>query len=169
MPISMYQSSVPPFVKMLRSLRGIVEKGAAYAVARKIEESVLLNARLYPDMLPFTFQIQVATDMARGGAARLAGQEPPKFEDNETTFGELVDRIDRTVAFIEGLDRKTFDGAEARSIVRPVRGEPHKFTGLSYLQQVVVPNLYFHVTTAYAILRHSGVELGKRDFLGEME
>jgi hypothetical protein len=165
----MYQVSVPVFVKTLRNLRGIVEKGAAHASARKIEESVLLGARLYPDMLPFTFQIQVATDMARGCAARLAGQEPPKFEDNEATFAQLTDRIDRTLAFIEGLDRKAFDGAEERTIVRPVRGEPHKFTGLTYLQQAAVPNLYFHTTVAYAILRHSGVELGKRDFLGEME
>lgn len=169
MPVSMYQASVPVFVRTLRHLRGIVEKGAAYASARKVEQSVLLGARLYPDMLPFTFQIQVATDMARGGAARLAGQEPPKFEDNETTFGELVDRIDRTLAFIEGLDRKAFDGAEERTIVRPVRGEPHTFTGLSYLQQVVVPNLYFHATVAYGLLRHNGVELGKYDFLGRME
>jgi hypothetical protein len=169
MSLSIYQVCVPVFVKTLRNLRGIVEKGAAHASARKIEESVLLGARLYPDMLPFTFQIQVATDMARGGAARLAGQEPPKYEDDETTFAQLIDRIDRTLAFIEGLDRKAFDGAEERTIVRPVRGEPHKFTGLTYLQQVAVPNLYFHTTVAYAILRHSGVELGKRDFLGEME
>lgn len=169
MPLSIYQVSVPVFVKTLRSLRDIVEKGAAYAAARKLEDGVLLNARLYPDMLPFTFQIQVATDMAKGGAARLAGQEPPKYEDDETTFAQLIGRIDRTIAYLESLDRKAFDGAEERTIVRPVRGEPHTFTGLGYLQQVVVPNLYFHTTIAYGLLRHNGVELGKLDFLGRME
>jgi hypothetical protein len=169
MALSIYQVSVPMFVRTLRNLRGIVEKGAAYASARKIEDGVLLNARLYPDMQPFTFQVQVATDMAKGGAARLAGQEPPKYEDNETTFAQLVDRIDRTIAYIESLDRKAFDGAEERTLVRPVRGEPHTFTGLSYLQQTVLPNLYFHTTIAYGLLRHSGVELGKFDYLGRME
>jgi hypothetical protein len=169
MPLSMYQLTVPVFVRTLRNLRGIVEKGAAYATARKIEESVLLGTRLYPDMLPFSFQIQVATDMAKGGAARLAGQEPPKYEDDETTFAQLLDRIDRTIAYVESLDRKAFDGAEERSLVRPVRGEPHTFTGLGYLQQIVMPNLYFHTTVAYALLRHGGVELGKFDFLGRVD
>ncbi|HEY1329470.1 MAG TPA: DUF1993 domain-containing protein [Casimicrobiaceae bacterium] len=169
MPLSMYQLTVPVFVRALRNLRGIVEKGAAYSSARKLEDSVLLGARLYPDMLPFTFQIQVATDMAKGGAARLAGQEPPKYEDNETTFAQLIDRVDRTIAYIESLDRKAFDGAEERTIVRPVRGQPHTFTGLSYVQQTVLPNLYFHSAIAYGLLRHSGVELGKFDYLGQME
>ena len=169
MSLTVYQTSVPVFLRTLRNLRGIVEKGAAYSSARKLDDGVLLNARLYPDMLPFTFQIQVATDMARGGAARLAGQEPPKFEDNETTFAQLIDRIDRTIAYIESLDRKAFEGAEERTIVRPVRGQPHTFTGLSYLQQTVIPNLYFHTTIAYGLLRHNGVELGKFDFLGKME
>jgi hypothetical protein len=169
MSLSMYQLSVPVFVRALRNLRGIVEKGAAYAAARKIEESVLLGTRLYPDMRPFSFQVQVATDMARGGAARITGQEPPKYEDDETTFAQLVDRIDRTIAYIESLDRKAFDGAEERAVVRPVRGQPHTFTGLSYMQQFVMPNLYFHIAVTYALLRKIGVELGKSDFIGRIE
>ena len=169
MPLSMYQLSVPVFVKTLRNLRAIVEKGAAFAAARKIEDPVLLGLRLYPDMQPFSFQIQVATDMAKGGAARLAGQEPPKYDDNETTVAQLVDRIDRTIGYLESLDRKAFDGAEERSLTRPVRGQPHTFTGLSYVQQVVMPNLYFHTTMAYALLRQIGVEVGKYDYLGRMD
>lgn len=169
MPLSLYHASVPVFAKVLRNLRAIVQKGAAHASSRKIDEGALLGARLFPDMLPFTFQLQVATDMARGGAARLAGQEPPKYEDNETTFAQLIDRIDRTLAFIEGIDRRAFDGADERTITRPIRGEPHTFTAANYLQQFVLPNLYFHAAIAYALLRHNGVELGKLDFLGKLD
>jgi hypothetical protein len=147
----------------------VLEKGQAYCAARKIDESALLGARLFPDMRPLTFQVQVATDMARGCAARLTGQEPPKFDDNETTFAALIERIDRAVAYIRGLDRAAFEGADARTITRPIRGEPHDFTAENYLQQFAVPNLYFHCATAYDLLRHNGVELGKADFLGKLD
>ena len=169
MPLSLYQASVPVFVKTLRNLRAILEKGAAHAAQRKIEESALLGARLFPDMAPLTFQVQVVSDMARGGAARLAGQEPPKFEDNETTFAQLIERIDRTLKYIEGLGEQAFEGADGRTITRPLRGKDHTFTARNYLQQFVVPNLYFHASMAYGLLRHNGVELGKRDWLGELD
>jgi uncharacterized protein len=169
MPLSMFDSSVPIFVKTLSSLKAILEKGAAHAQAKKIDESAFLEARLYPDMYSLTHQVQIATDMARGGAARLAGGEPPKFEDNEKTFAELIARVERTIAFVKSLPKAQFDGGETRSITRPLRGEPHTFTGTSYLQQAVLPNLYFHTTTTYAILRHNGVELGKADFLGAID
>jgi len=169
MPLSFYQSSIPVFVKALTNLRGVLQKGKAHAAARKIEESVLVNARLFPDMRPLSFQVQVATDMARGGAARLAGEEPPKFEDNETTFDQLIDRVDRTIAYLKGLKESAYEGADSRTISRPVRGEPHQFTAQNFLQQVIVPNLFFHCTTAYDILRHNGVELAKGDFLGTMD
>jgi len=169
MPLSLYQASIPVFVKTLRNLRAILEKGAAHATQRKIDESVLLGARLFPDMLPLTFQVQVVTDMARGGAARLAGQEPPKFEDNETTFAQLIDRVDRTLKYLEGLGEPAFEGADSRTITRPLRGKDHTFTARNYLQQFILPNLYFHASVAYGLLRHNGVELGKRDWLGELD
>jgi hypothetical protein len=169
MSVSLYQVSVPLFVKVLRNLRSVLGKGAEHAAAHKIDESVLLGARLFPDMRPLSFQVQVATDMARGGASRLAGSEPPKFDDNETTFAQLIDRIDRTLAFIESVDRKAIDEGEGRTITRPVRGEPHAFTAMNYLQQFILPNLFFHATTAYALLRHNGVPLAKGDFLGKLD
>jgi hypothetical protein len=169
MPLTIYDSSVPVFRKGLRNLGGILEKGVNYAASRKVDESVLLNARLFPDMLPLSFQVQVATDMARGGAARLAGQEPPKYEDNETSFAQLIDRIARTSQFLESLDKRAFDDADSRIITRPVRGEPHAFTAANYLQQFILPNFFFHSAMAYAILRHNGVELGKADFLGKLD
>ena len=169
MALSFYQSSIPVFVKALTNLRGVLQKGQAHAAARKIDESVLVTARLYPDMRPLSFQVQVATDMARGGAARLAGEEPPKFDDNETTFDQLIARVDRTLEYLAGRKQSAYEGADARTISRPVRGEPHQFTAQNFLQQVIVPNLYFHCATAYGILRHNGVELGKSDFLGTMD
>jgi hypothetical protein len=169
MPLSMFDSSVPIFVKTLSSLKAILEKGAAHAKAKKIEDMVLLSARLYPDMFPLASQVHIATDQARAGAARLAGGEPPSYEDDEKTFAELIARVDRTIEFLKTLKPDQFEGAETRSITRPLRGEPHTFTGTNYLQQLVVPNLYFHTTTAYGILRHNGVELGKADFLGAID
>jgi hypothetical protein len=169
MPLSLYQASVPVFVRALRNLRSVLEKGAAWCAERKVDESALTQARLFPDMRPLTFQVQVATDMARGCAARLAGGEPPKFEDNETGFRDLIDRVDRTLAYLDGLDAKAFEGAESRTITRPVRGEPHAFTAQNYLLQFTVPNLYFHCATAYDLLRHNGVPLGKADFLGKLD
>src|SRR6478672_4205274 len=160
MTLSMYQASVPVFVKMLTNLKGVLQKAAAYAQARKIDEAVLVNARLYPDMLPLSKQIQIASDFARGTAARLAGAEPPSYEDNEKTLPELMARIDRTIEFLRTKKAGEIDGSEGREIVRPVRGEPHKFSGLNFLLQYALPNFFFHTTTAYAILRHNGVEVG---------
>ena len=166
MTISMYQASVPAFIRTLGNLRGIVEKAAAHAQEKKIDESVFLAARLFPDMLAFTRQVQIATDFARGTAARLAGSEPPSDEDKEQTFAELTARIDRAIAFLRTLAPAQIDGSEGREIVRPIRGEPKKFTGLDYLLQYALPNFYFHTTTAYAILRHNGIVIGKGDFIG---
>jgi hypothetical protein len=166
MTISMYQASVPVFIHMLENLARITEKGAAHAEARKIEPAVLINYRLYPDMLPFSKQIQVATDMAKGCAARLAGQEPVKFEDNEASFPELLARIAKTVDYLKTFRPDQIDGSEEKSITLKMRTGPLTFTGLKYLLDFAYPNFYFHVTTAHDILRHGGVEIGKMDFLG---
>jgi len=169
MTLSMYQASVPVFVKMLTNLKGVLQKAAAHAQARKIDDAVLVNARLYPDMLPLSKQIQIASDFARGTAARLAGAEPPSYEDNEKTLTELIARIDRTIEFLRTSKAAEIDGSETREIMRPVRGEPHKFSGVNYLLQYALPNFFFHATTAYAILRHNGIEVGKQDYLGKMD
>ena len=169
MTISMYQASVPVFVRTLTSLKGILEKAARHAESRKLDPTALLKARLYPDMFDLTRQVQVATDFARGTPARLAGVEPPSFADNEGTFAELVSRIERTIAYIETLKREDIDGSEAREIVRPLRGEPHRFTGIGYLLQFALPNFFFHAATAYDILRHNGLEIGKSDFIGPLD
>ena len=169
MALSMFQSSIPVFTKALISLKAILEKGASHAQAKKIDEAVLLQARLYPDMLPLTAQVQIAADMARGGADRLTGSEPQSWEDNEKSFAELIARVDRTIEYLKSYKAAQFDGAETRQVTRKLRGQPKTFTGANYLQQFVVPNLYFHVTTAYDILRHNGVELGKLDFLGPLD
>ena len=169
MSLTMHQASVAPFAKSLSNLKAILEKAKAHALEHKIEESVYTTARLYPDMLPLTRQVQIATDIARAGAARLAGVEPPVYEDNEKTFDDLTARIQRTLDYLAGLDTSAFEGSATRAITRPVRGEPHTFTGANYLQQFAVPNVYFHVATAYGILRHNGVPLGKADFLGDFD
>lgn len=168
MTISMYQASVPVIMRALTNLRSILSKAEAHALAKHIEPSVLLNARLYPDMLPLTRQVQIATDMAKGGASRLAAAEVAKYEDNETTFTELVARIDKTMALLNSFSAADIDGAEERIIVVPMRDQPLTFKGLPYLLDFVLPNLYFHVSTAFAILRHNGVEIGKKDFLGNI-
>jgi len=167
MTISMYQASAPVFVRMLENLGRIVEKGAAHAESRKIEPAALINFRLYPDMLPFTKQIQIATDMAKGCVARLAGQEPVKFEDNEASFPELMARIAKTVDYLKTFRPDQIDGTEDKTITLQMRTGPLTFTGLKYLLEFAHPNFYFHVTTAHDILRHCGVEVGKWDFLGK--
>jgi hypothetical protein len=169
MTISMYQASVPVFIRMLTSLNVVLAKGAAHAQAKKIDESVLLNARLSPDMFPLTKQVHIATDFARGTGARLAGAEMPSYEDKETTFAELTDRVDRTIAYLKTLKPAQIDGSETREIVRPVRGEPKKFTGINYLLQYAMPHFYFHVVTAYDVLRHNGIEVGKGDYIGALD
>jgi uncharacterized protein len=167
MPISMYQATVPPMIRSLGNLATILEKGAAHAEARKIDPAVLINSRLYPDMLPLSRQVQIASDVARRGAARLAGLEAPKIEDNETTFPELINRLNKTVTYLQSLTPAQIDGTEQKSISLPMGEETMTFEGLPYLLYFVQPNVYFHVTTAYDILRHSGVEIGKLDFLGK--
>ncbi|MGE5161464.1 MAG: DUF1993 domain-containing protein [Betaproteobacteria bacterium] len=162
----MFALSAPVFVRMLRNLDGVLDKGAAHAAARKIDPAVLVGARLYPDMFPLATQVRIACDFAKGAAARLTGNEPPKYEDNEATFEDLKARIAKTIAYVEGFKPGQFEGAEARTITMKMRGEDKTFDGVVYLSNIVLPNFYFHVTTAYDILRHNGVELGKRDFIG---
>lgn len=166
MTISMYEASIPVFKRFLSNLTVILTKAADFADARKIEHSVLLNARLFPDMYPLVKQVQIATDQAKGAAARLAGVEIPKFEDNESNFAELHERIAKTIAFIDTVKPEQLEGSENRDIVLTLRDKKLEFKGLQYLLTWVQPNFYFHVTTAYDILRHHGVEIGKRDFLG---
>jgi hypothetical protein len=166
MSLSMYQASVPVFVRMFENLSKILEKAEQFAEEKKIDPSVLLNARLAPDMYPLTRQVQIATDMAKGCAARLAGLEVPVYEDNETTFPELQERIAKTLAFIQSVSADQIDGSEERHITLKLRSREVGFTGQPYLLHFVLPNFYFHVTTAYAILRHNGLAIGKMDFIG---
>lgn len=164
--LSMYQASVPVFARALRNLKHVLQKGEAHAQQSGYDAAVLLQTRLYPDMLPLVRQVQIATDTAKFGGARLAGVESPRFEDNETSFAEVYDRLDRVLAYLETFEEAAFDGSEAREIRVPTRTRGDLvFDGRSYLFGFATPNLYFHVATAYAILRHSGVPLGKRDFL----
>lgn len=165
MSLSMYQATVPPFRSMLKNLSAVMAKAQAHCEARKIDPAAFLTSRLYPDMLPFTAQVQIATDNVKGAAGRLSGAEIPKFEDNETTFPELQARIDKTVAFLDTLTEAGFQGAAERDIVLQLRDRKLQFKGADYLTQWAIPNVYFHITTAYALLRHGGVEIGKRDYL----
>ncbi|MEM9925515.1 MAG: DUF1993 domain-containing protein [Cyanobacteria bacterium P01_D01_bin.50] len=169
MTISMYQACVPPLVRSLTNLAAILEKGAAHAEAKNIDPSVLIGTRLYPDMFPLSKQVQIASDVARRGAARLAGLEAPKIEDNETTFPELIARLQETTSYLETLTPDMIDGSEEKSISLPVGEQTMTFKGMPYLLYFILPNVYFHVATAYDILRHCGVELGKIDFLGTPE
>ena len=166
MTISMYQVAVPSLVRSLNNLVIILEKGAIHAEAKKIDPSILIASRLSPDMLPLSRQVHIASDIARRGVARLAGVEAPAIEDNETTFAELGDRLRNVVSFIESFTPEQIDGSEEKVITLSIGKETMTFAGQSYLLFFVLPNVYFHVTTAYDILRHCGVELGKRDFLG---
>ena len=166
MPFTLYAAAVPPMRHMLRNLSTLLAKAAAHCEARKIDPQALLGSRLYPDMLPLTRQVLIATDTAKGAAARLAGVEVPRFEDTETTFAELQARIDKTIAVLDSVTPAQFEGAETRQIVLPMRDRTLEFTGADYFTSFAQPNFYFHVTTAYALLRHGGVEIGKRDFLG---
>jgi uncharacterized protein len=168
MPISMYQASIPACLQMLSSLSGVLDKAGTHAAARKIEPSVLLNARLYPDMFPLVRQIQLTADFAKGIGARLAGIEPPKYPDTETTIDELKARLAKTADFLKGLKPAQIDGSETREITIPIPGQPITFNGQSYLVNFGLPNLFFHATTAYDILRHCGIEIGKRDYLGAL-
>ncbi len=166
MTISMYQALIPPATRSLNNLVTILEKAATYAETKKIDPAVLINARLYPDMLHLGKQVQIATDITRRGAARLAGLEAPAMEDNESSFPEFIDRVKKTIAYLETLTPEQIDGSEQKTIILPMGKESITLEGMPYLMSFVLPNLYFHVTTTYGILRHCGVELGKRDFLG---
>ena len=166
MPISMYQASIPVLQRALTNLAHVLDKGAQHAESKNIDPAVVVNSRLFPDMFPLSRQVQIATDIAKGCAARLAGLEPPKYEDTEQNFAELRARVDKTLAYLSSVPPSQIDGSEARAISLKVGKETLTFEGLTYLQYFVIPNVYFHVTATYAILRHCGVEIGKRDFLG---
>jgi uncharacterized protein len=162
---SMHALSVGVFVNALGNLSWILEKGASNATQRKFDPSVLLAARLAPDMFPLTRQVQIACDIAKNSVARLAGQEPPRFEDTESSIEQLRERIARTIDYLKGVPASALEGSESRDIKVPARDRTLEFKGLEFLQRWAIPNVFFHCTTAYNILRHNGVELGKRDFL----
>lgn len=166
MTISLYAASVPPFVQNLTALRGVLAKAEAQAATLKFAPEVLLQARLYPNMFTLTRQVQIATDFAKGCPSRLAGLEPPSYADTETTFADLYARIDRTLAYLATLTPAQIDGQEERAIELKVGGQTMSFKGQPYLLLFALPNFYFHTTTAYAILRHNGIDLGKRDYIG---
>jgi hypothetical protein len=168
MALSMYQASVPVFTKTLGNLSNILDKAATYAAAKKVEHSVLLAWRLYPDMLAMGRQVQIACDFAKGATSRLAGVDVPSWEDNEKTLDDLKVRIAKTLDYIKDFKPGQIDGSETRDINVKVGGNPVTYKGQPYLLHSVMPNFFFHATTAYDILRHCGVEIGKRDFIGQV-
>jgi uncharacterized protein len=170
MTISMHNASVGVYAQLLKNLSAILDKTEKWVEERKLDPNAILQSRLSPDMFTFTRQVQIATDMAKGTAARLAGQEPPRFEDNETSLAELKARVVKTVAYLEGLAAAAFEGSESRAITLKL-GPPGKqtefnFVGLNYLQGFGTPNVYFHYSMVYALLRHNGLDIGKRDYVG---
>ena len=166
MTISMYSASIPVFKQILGSLSALIEKAETHATEKKIDPSALLQARLFPDMFAFTRQIQVAADFAKGASARLAGVDVPKYEDNEQSFADLKARIAKTIAFLDTLTAAQIDGSEGRDITTSAGANAKNFKGQTYLLHYALPHFYFHATTAYAILRHNGIEVGKKDFIG---
>jgi len=166
MIISMYQASVPRFVNILTNLSAILDKAQAHVEARKIDPAALTTFRLFPDMLPMTRQMQIACDSAKGAVARLAGVDIPKHEDTEQTFADLKARIAKTVEFVRSIKPVQLDGTEDKDITVKVGGKDTTFKGMQFLLDRALPNFYFHVTTTYNILRHNGIEIGKRDYLG---
>lgn len=166
MNIAMYNASVPQFIRMLTNLKNILEKAASFAEQKRVDTKVLASYRLAPDMLPLSAQVQIACDTAKGCGARLAGVEMPRHEDNEKTIAELVTRVESTIAFLKTLTAEQIDGSEDKHIVLKFPNSTFEFKGLNYLLGFAQPNFYFHCTTAYAILRHCGVEIGKMDYLG---
>jgi hypothetical protein len=166
MAFSLYDASIPMMVRMLQNLSEILDKGAAHAAAKGIPPATMIEAKLAPDMFNLARQVQSAADAAKTPAARLAGQTPPSIPDTETTFEELKARIATTISFLQGFTPEQINGAEGRTITLPLRSGPIEFTGPNYLTQFALPNFFFHVTAAYALLRHQGVEIGKMDFLG---
>jgi uncharacterized protein len=168
MQISMYRASVPVFARALRNLIDILTKGEANAAARKIDPAVLLNYRLAPDMFALTRQVQIATDMAKGCVSRLAGVEIPSYEDKEATFGDLIARVEKCIAYLESFRPAQIDGTEDKTIVLKRPTGDVSYPGLQYLLEYVTPNVYFHCSATYAILRHCGVDIGKKDFIGAL-
>jgi hypothetical protein len=168
MKITMHAASVGVFEPMLRNLSAILDKAVAHAQAKKIDPAVLLASRLAPDMFPLIRQVQLASDFAKNSTARIAGQDPPRFADEEQTFDDLKARLARTLDFLETVPSSALEGAEDRDIRVPLRDRTLEMKGLPYLQRFALPNFFFHVTTAYAILRHNGLEIGKRDFTGHV-
>lgn len=166
MSMSLYEASIPTFLHTLHSLKTILEKAVSHAETRKFDPNVFASMRLYPDMLPLNRQVQIASDAAKGAAARLSGTEPPKFEDNEVTMAELVMRVTKTIDYLQSFKPEQFTGAETRVITIKTQRATLNFTAADFVRHWAVPNFYFHVTTAYALLRHGGVEIGKLDFLG---
>jgi hypothetical protein len=168
MSISIYDASVPVLIRMYGNLAAILEKAGAWASVREIDEAVLLQARLFPDMFPFVRQVQIATDVGTRGVDRLAGREVAQVEDTEASFAELVERLRAASARLKSVDPGDMAGAESREVVLDLRGRTVTFRGQDYLLNFVWPNVFFHITTAYNILRHNGLDLGKRDYLGEL-
>lgn len=166
MAISMYQVSLPIFVRHLNGLAGCMKKAQALYAEKKYDEATLLSYRFYPDMFSFTRQIQAASDHAKNCAALLAGLEAPKYEDNEKSLAELIARVEKTVAWLNAVKPEQIDGMEGKSVTLKMRDRELKFTGQELLLNRSMPNFYFHATTAYDIIRHNGVEIGKRDFMG---
>ncbi len=166
MSLTLYQASIPVFIRMLGNLSAILDKAAAHAEAKKIDPAVFINARLAPDMYPLSRQIQIATDLVKGCAARLAGVEVPSYPDNEATFPDLQARIAKTVAFLHSVSAEQINGSEEREVALKMRDKDIHLLGQPYLLNFALPNFYFHVTAAYAILRHNGVEIGKMDYAG---
>ncbi len=167
MTLSMHQASIPILSRTLSNLIAILKKGEAHAEAKGFDPTVLINSRLYPDMFPLSKQIQIASDVSRRGVARLAGSEAPAMEDTETTFPELIDRLQKSIDYLTAFTPEQINGSETKDVQVPIgRGENITMQGWPFLQFFVLPNVYFHVTTTYDILRHNGVEVGKRDFLG---
>jgi uncharacterized protein len=169
MKMSMYAMSVEAFVPALRALNQMLDKGAAHATTKKFDPDVLVNARLAPDMYPLVKQVQIACDFAKNSTARLIGRDPPRFDDNEHQLAELNVRIAKTLDYLQSVQASAFEGAEEREITIPIpTGGSFKMNGVAFLRDWTLPNFYFHAITAYDILRHNGVDLGKRDFLAEM-
>ena len=165
---AMYDASVPVITRALTNYIHVLEKAAAHAEAKKIDPAVLVQSRLYPDMFPLSKQVQIASDVAKIGTSRLAQVEPPKYEDNEATFADLIERLRKTIAYLGTLKPGQFDDG-SRMVTFPTQGESKTWPGSRFLFQRVLPNVFFHCTTGYNILRHNGVEIGKKDFLGPLE
>lgn len=165
--MQLYDVSIAPLLRNLHNLKHILQMGEAYAEQKKVAHEVILNSRLFVDMYPLTKQVQLVSDMSKGAGARLAGLDIPQYTDNETSFAELYARIEKTIVFLEGITPEQLTGAAEKEVTLTIRKVDLQFTGLEYLEKWVMPNVYFHVTTAYNILRHAGVPLGKSDFLGQ--